>query len=121
MRVAVVGASRDRHKFGNKAVRAFVDEGHTVYPVNPDAASVEGLQAYASVLDVPGAIDMATVYVQPDVAMTLLDGFERKAIPEIWFNPGSESDELMAETRRRKINAIYACSIRGLGQNPGKY
>jgi len=119
--VAVVGASRDRRKFGNKAVRAFLSEGHTVYPINPGEATVEGLPAYASVLDVPGPIDMATVYVQPDVAMGLLDDFERKAIPEVWFNPGSESDELMAETRRRKLNAIYACSIMGIGHSPGEY
>lgn len=119
--MAVVGASRDRRKFGNKAVRAFVSEGHTVYPINPDVDSVEGLPAYASVLDVEGPIDMATVYVQPDVALRLLDEFERKAIPEIWFNPGSESDELMAETRRRTLNAIFACSIVGIGQNPGAY
>jgi len=121
MRVAVVGASRDRRKFGNKAVRAFASAGHTVYPVNPDAESVEGLRAYASVLDVPGPIDMATVYVQPEVAIGLLDDFAQKAIPEIWFNPGSDSDELMSETRRHKLNAVYACSIAGIGQDPGKY
>src|SRR5690348_2107850 len=108
--VAVIGASNDRHKFGNKAVRAFSLEGYTVIPINPHEKQVEGLQTYASVLDVPGPIDMATVYVQPDVAERLLDELQQKQIPEIWFNPGSESDGMMAETRRRGMNAIYACS-----------
>ena len=116
--VAVVGASSDRRKFGNKALRAFRDEGYTVIPINPNEPEVEGLKTYASVLDVPQPIDMATVYVQPDVAARLLDEFAEKQIGEIWVNPGTETDDLMAETRRRKMNAIYACSIVGIGRSP---
>lgn len=119
--VAVVGASSDRHKFGNKALRAFRSEGYTVFPINPHEGAVEGIPAYASVLDVPVPIDMATVYVQPDVAMTLLAEFEQKRIPEIWVNPGAESDDLMREAARRKLNVIYACSIVGIGRNPGQF
>jgi len=116
--VAVVGASSDRHKFGNRALRAFQSAGYRVIPINPSEPQVEGMRAYASVLDVPEAIDMATVYVQPDVALRLLPEFERKQIPEIWVNPGAESDELLEEARRRKLNVIPACSIVGIGRNP---
>ena len=119
--VAVVGASSDRRKFGNKAVRAFLAEGHTVIPINPNEAEVEGLKTFASVGDVPQPIDMATVYVQPDVAVQLLTDFEQKKIPEIWINPGAESDELIAEGRRRKLNLIIACSIVGIGRNPYQF
>ena len=58
--VAVIGASSNRQKFGNRAVRAFQRQGYTVVPINPHEREVEGLKTYASVLDVPGAIDMAT-------------------------------------------------------------
>jgi uncharacterized protein len=116
--VAVVGASSDRNKFGNKAVRAFQAEGHTVVPINPNEPEVEGLKTYASVLDVPGAIDMATVYVQPEIGQRLLADFEQKQIPEIWINPGAESDELVAEAKRRKLNIIQACSIVAIGRSP---
>lgn len=119
--VAVVGASSDRRKFGNKAVRAFLSQGYQVVPINPHETAVEGILTYGSVLDVPGPIDMATVYVQPDVAYRLLDEFERKQIPEIWINPGAESDELLAEARRRKLNVIAACSIIGIGERPSRF
>ncbi|HWN85366.1 MAG TPA: CoA-binding protein [Vicinamibacterales bacterium] len=119
--VAVVGASRDRHKFGNKALRAFRDAGHTVIPINPHETEVEGVRAYASVLDVPGPIDMATVYVQPDTALRLLDEFQRKRIPEIWLNPGADDDAVLAEARKRRLNIIAACSIIGAGKSPGDY
>jgi predicted CoA-binding protein len=119
--VAVVGASSDRRKFGNKALRAYQAEGHRVIPVNPNEAEVEGLRTYASVLDVPGEIDMATVYVQPEVTLALLDEFEKKRIPEIWVNPGAEDDEVIAEARRRGLNAIFACSIMGIGRSPSQF
>jgi len=119
--VAVVGASNDRRKYGNKALRAFKAEGYTVIPINPNEPEVEGLPTYPSVADVPGAIDMATVYVQPEVLKGLLDDFARKQIPEIWVNPGAESDDVMAEAKRKKLNMIYACSILGVGRSPSEF
>jgi uncharacterized protein len=119
--VAVVGASSDRRKFGNKALRAFQAEGYTVLPINPNEGEVEGLSTYASVLDVPGVIDMATVYVQPEITLGLLEEFERKKIAEIWVNPGAEDDRVMAEARRRGLNVIFACSIIGIGRSPSQF
>ena len=119
--VAVVGASNHRDKFGNKALRAFRDAGHTVIPINPHESEVEGIKAFRSVLDVPGRIDMATVYVQPDVVHGLLEEFQRKQIPEIWLNPGADTDEVLNEARRRKLNVIAACSIIGVGRSPSEY
>lgn len=119
--VAVVGASNHREKFGNKALRAFRDAGHTVIPINTHESEVEGIKAYRSVLDVPATIDMATVYVQPEVVHRLLDEFQRKQIPEIWLNPGADSDEVLDEARRRKLNVIAACSIVGIGRSPSSY
>ena len=119
--VAVIGASSNRGKFGNKALRAFSAEGYTVVAVNPNESEVEGLKTYASVLDFPHAIDMATVYVPPEIGITLLPQFEQKQIPEIWVNPGAESDELLAEAKRRKLNVIAACSIIGIGRSPYQF
>ena len=119
--VAVVGASSNRAKFGNKALRAFLAEGFRVFPINPNEREVEGVKTYASVLDVPESIEMATVYVQPDVTLQLLDEFQRKAIPEIWVNPGAEDDAVMMEARRRNMNVYFACSIIGIGRNPSEF
>ena len=119
--IAIVGASSNRHKFGNKALRAFRDEGYTVLAINPNEAEVEGLKTYPSVLDVPHAIDMASVYVPPEIGQGLLAEFEKKQIAEIWLNPGAESDELLAEARKRKLNVIAACSIVGIGRSPYEF
>lgn len=116
--VAVIGASNDRHKFGNRAVRAFRQQGYTVVPVNPRESEVEGLKAYASILDVPGPVDMASLYVPPEIGEQVIADIARKGVPEVWLNPGAESDELIARARALNIQPIVACSVVAIGQNP---
>ena len=116
--VAVIGASNNRRKFGNRAVRAYLDQGYTVVPINPHEREVEGLKAYASVLDVPGPIDMASFYVPPEVGEEIIGDVARKQIAEVWLNPGAESDELIARARALSIKPIVACSIVAIGRNP---
>jgi predicted CoA-binding protein len=116
--VAVIGASSNPRKFGNRAVRAFRRQGYTVIPINPNESQVEGLQAYGSVLDVAEAIDMATFYVPPHIGEKVMPEVARKQIPEVWLNPGSESDALIRLARSLDVQPIVACSIIGIGENP---
>jgi predicted CoA-binding protein len=116
--VAVVGASNNRRKFGNRAVRAFLSEGHTVIPINPHESAIEGLKSYRSVLDVPGKIDMVSLYVPPKVGEQIIDEIARKGIAEVWLNPGAESEALIERAHALSIRPIVACSIMAIGQNP---
>jgi predicted CoA-binding protein len=116
--VAVIGASSDRAKFGNKAVRAFRQRGYTVWPVNPHEMEIEGLPVYRSIADVPGPIDMVTVYVPPDIGLQVIEAVAARQPAEVWLNPGSESDELIARARALGVEPIAACSIVGIGMSP---
>jgi hypothetical protein len=119
--VAVIGASRDRNKFGNKALRAFETRGYKVIPINPNEPEVEGHKTYPSVLDFPGPIDMATVYVPPAAGVVVMDQLARKRIPEVWLNPGADEDVVVARARQLGLNVIQACSILGIGESPYRY
>ena len=116
--VAVIGASSDRRKFGNQALHAFRRQGYTVVPINPHEATIEGLTAYPSVLDVPGRIDMATFYVPPEIGAHVMVEVAEKGITEVWLNPGSASLELLRLARKLKIEPIQACSIVAIGEIP---
>jgi predicted CoA-binding protein len=116
--VAVIGASSNRQKFGNRAVRAFQQQGYTVIPINPHETNVEGLKTYASVLDVPGPIDMASFYVPPDVGEQVIEDIAKKGISEVWLNPGAESPSLVAAARALGLSPVEACSIVGIGETP---
>ena len=116
--VAIVGASSNRSKFGNRAVRAFRQQGYTVVPINPHEGEIEGLKSYASVLDVPGTVDMVSLYVPPEIGVQVIEEIARKGIAEVWLNQGAESDALIARARALQIQPIVACSIVSIGENP---
>ncbi len=119
--IAIIGASTDRKKYGNKAVRAFRDGGWTVYPVNAKAAEVEGLKCFPSIADVPEPIDRVSMYVPPAVGKGMLDAIAAKRPLELFFNPGSEDLEVMELARAKGLNVINACSIVNIGLRPEMY
>src|SRR5262245_52005326 len=108
--VAILGASRDRRKYGNKSLRAHLQQGYTVYPVNPNATEIEGLPCYASIAAVPPErLDRVSVYLPPEVGIGLLEQIKARSPREVWFNPGSESPELLARAEALGLNVIQAC------------
>ena len=119
--VAVIGASSNRQKFGNKALRAFAKNGYTVFPINPTESEVEGHKAYASVLDVPGPIDMATIYVPAEVGVAVMDDLVKKGIPEVWLNPGADRREVVEKARAVGLKTVVHCSIIAIGDSPSRY
>jgi predicted CoA-binding protein len=119
--VAVVGASTDRSKFGNKAVRAHRGAGFRVYPVHPNAGRVEGLRAYASLDDLPvDRLDRVSLYVPPAVGLGVLEQAARKEVGEIWLNPGADAPEVVARARALGLNVVQACSILAAGVHPDR-
>jgi predicted CoA-binding protein len=119
--VAVIGASSNRRKFGNKALRAFEHRGYTVIPINPNEAEVEGHRTYPSVLDVPGHIDMATVYIPAAPALTVMEQLAKKGVPEVWLNPGADDEAVVDRAEALGLNIVQACSIVGIGESPSRY
>src|SRR4051794_24094247 len=97
--VAVIGASSNRAKFGNKALRAFERQGYKVIPINPNEPEVEGHRTYASVLDVAESIDMATIYVPGRVGVAVMDDLAKKGIKDVWLNPGADDADVVARAR----------------------
>ena len=120
--VAVLGASRDRAKFGNKSVRAHVRAGWQVFPINPHANVIEGLPAFRSLQDVPvRPLDRVSVYLPPELGITLLEEIAACQPREVWLNPGSESDELLSAVQRLGLPMICACSIGDVGMSPAMF
>ena len=117
--VAVLGASRDRGKYGNKSVRAHARAGWQVFPINPNADEIEGFRAYRALKDLPvERLDRVSVYLPPEIGVTLLDEIAACHPREVWLNPGSESDELLDVAERLGLPVICACSIVDVQSSP---
>ena len=119
--VAVVGASTDRRKFGNKGVRAFQAAGWRVIPVNPNESAVEGLPTVASVAEISDPLDVVSLYVPPAIGSKLLPAIAVNMPGELWINPGAESRELLAEAARLGLKAVQTCSMIAVGYRPADF
>lgn len=119
--VAIIGASNNRSKFGNKSVRAHQDEGWKVFPVNTKVNEIESLKVYKSILDITEKIDRVSVYLHPAIGMKVIDDIAKVKASEVFFNPGSEDDELVDKAKELGISPILACSIVNIGRSPSEY
>ncbi len=118
--VAIVGASHDRAKYGNKSVRAHLKAGYTVYPVHPTEKRIEGLPAFPDLASLPGPVQRVSMYVPPRIGIGMLEQVAALAPSEFFLNPGSESPELIARAERLGLQPIQACSILDLGEDPAE-
>ena len=110
--VAIIGASADPSKYGNRSLLAHRNAGYEVYPVNPRGGEIEGLQAYTSIEEVPvSPLDRISMYVPPAVGIGLLEAIAEKGCNELWLNPGSDSPEIIVRAQELGLNAIVACSL----------
>ena len=104
VRIALVGASNNRQKFGNRIYRDLRSKGYHVIPVNPKDRQIEGDRAYASIGIMEELPDIVNFVVPPLVTMKVAQEAVELGIEHLWFQPGSESDEL--ETWLKGTNRI---------------
>jgi hypothetical protein len=119
--IAVLGASKQRGKFGNKCVRAYLHAGWDVYPVHWTDDEIEGLAVYEKLADVPVELDRISVYLPPPVTMEVLPEIAEKGAREVWFNPGSADSRVLAAARAAGIAAVDGCSIVDVGLSPSQF
>jgi predicted CoA-binding protein len=102
----VVGASPRRHKYGNKVLRCYQQNGRRVIPVNPRETVIEGATCVATVLDLPDDVQSISVITPPPVTERVVDEAIRKGIKHVWMQPGAESDQAVAACEAAGINVI---------------
>lgn len=119
--IAVVGASNDRQKFGNKCVRAYKAAGWDVFPINPHEDEIEGFTVYRSLDDVPVPLDRISLYLPPARTLELLPELAGHEGVEVWFNPGTAGPQILEEATRAGIDFRNGCSIVDLGMSPAEF
>ncbi len=102
----VVGASTNRHKYGNKILRCYQQHGKTVVPVNPSETEIEGVACAAKIGDLPAEVESISMITPPAVTAQLVPLAIEKGIKNIWMQPGAEHPDAVALCRQRGINVI---------------
>ncbi len=102
----VVGASSKPHKYGNKVLRCYQQNQHTVVPVNPVEKEIEGLACIASVSDLPDQVSSISIITPPQVTEKVVEQAVAKGIKNVWMQPGAESAQAVAACEAAGVNVI---------------
>ncbi len=102
----VVGASSRRHKYGNKVLRCYQQNGRRAIPVNPVEKAIEGETVVASVTDLPPEVQSISLITPPQVTEKVVELAVAAGIKNIWMQPGAESPAAIEFCRRQGVNLI---------------
>jgi predicted CoA-binding protein len=116
-RFAVVGASTDRAKYGNKVLRAYQQAGRDVVAINPKADEVEGTPAFPDLRSLPEAVDAVSIVTPPAVTEKIIEQAAEQGIRHVWMQPGAESHRAVELAAEHGMNTIAgdACVLVTLG------
>jgi uncharacterized protein len=110
-RFAVVGATDNPEKYGNRVVKNLRDRGYEVYPVNPKLEQVEGLKCYPSVAAIPVEVDVVDFVVPPAATEEILQQCKDMGLRRIWLQPGSESEAAIAFCQNNNLKVVHSVCV----------
>jgi predicted CoA-binding protein len=103
---AVVGASANREKYGNKVLRCYQQNRRKVIPVNPNESEIEGLTCAPEIKDLPMDVESISMITPPVITAKLVPLAIEKGIKNIWMQPGAEDSDAVALCLEKGINVI---------------
>ena len=114
---AVVGASRDRNKYGNKVLRCYLQHGLEVYPVNPNSPQVEGLECYPDLRSLPRSVRGVSVITPPEITERIIEAVPDAGASFVWMQPGAESEAAISRAEGLDVRVIARgpCLLVALG------
>ncbi len=108
---AVVGASRDKNKYGYKVLKDLHDNGYKVFPVNPKGGEILNLKVYSRLQDISFKIDVVIMVVPPKISEMVIKEVKNLGIKMVWMQPGSENEEVIEYCRKNNIECIHNACI----------
>jgi len=108
---AVVGATENSEKYGNKIFRKLLSRGYKVYPVNPKYDTIEGVPCYKDLSSLPEKPDVIDMVVSPAKGRPVLEEAARLGIRNIWFQPGTYDDDLLEFAKSKGLTYVLACVL----------
>ena len=104
---AVVGASTDPTKYGNRIFRDLRAAGYTVYGVNPRGGKIEGQELYPALSDLPEKPAVVDTVVPPVVTVEVVRQCAELGLTRVWMQPGSESEVAIQFCREHGIRVVH--------------
>jgi predicted CoA-binding protein len=103
---AVTGVSRNKDKYGYKVYNSLRAAGYRVFPINPNADTIDGDTCYPSLDNVPVPIDVVVTVTPPQITEETMYLAGRLKIPFVWMQPGAESTAAINDARAYSLQVV---------------
>ena len=104
--IAVVGLSCDPMRPSHGVSAYMQSNGYRIIPVNPQIEECLGEKAYASLLDVPGKIDIVNIFRRPEFVEEIVDQAIRLKVPAIWMQEEVIHEQAAEKARNAGIFVV---------------
>lgn len=109
--IAVVGLS-DNPMRPSHGVSAYMQShGYRIIPVNPNINDCPGEKSYASLLDVPGKIDIVNIFRRPEFVEQVVDQAIQLKVPAIWMQEDVIHEKAAEKARKAGIFVVMDLCI----------
>tara|TARA_Y100000992_G_scaffold236275_1_gene167083 strand:- start:28 stop:411 length:384 start_codon:yes stop_codon:yes gene_type:complete len=92
--IALVGASNDPTKYGNKILLDLVKKGYNVAPVNTKEDTIAGIKSYKNILDLKESPSIINFVVPPSIGFQVTKELVENKFDNFWYQPGAESEKI---------------------------
>jgi len=103
---AVAGASTNRDKYGNKALRAYLQKDMQVFALNPRADEIEGVTSYPDVASLPEGVRGLSIVTPPAITEQIVEEAAARGIRHLWMQPGAESEAAIERAEQLGLSVI---------------
>jgi uncharacterized protein len=104
---AVAGASSNRTKYGNKVLRAYLQNGYSVVALHPSETDVEGVPTYHNLEQVPHKIESLSIITPPQVTEKIVDAAIAQGVKHLWMQPGAEHERAIERAEKAGLTVIH--------------
>jgi len=105
-KIAVVGVSRKKTKFGNAIYKELKQKGYDVFPVNPHITTFEGDTCYPDLLSLPEKVDAMIINVSPAQTEKVVREAKEAGIKRVWLQQGSQSEAAVKYCEENGIDCV---------------
>ncbi len=110
-RVAVVGASENRARYSNRAMRKLQEHGYVPVPISRTGDAILGFPSYRSVASIPDPVDTVTMYLGPERQQPVIQDILAIKPRRVIFNPGAENPAAAIMLQQHGIATLEACTL----------
>lgn len=109
--LVLFGLSRDENSISRQVYRLLTSKKYNIYPINPNADSIDGIKCYKNLNEISAMLDGAIIITNPKISIHVVNQLAQKGINDLWFQLDTMDDEVREFINNNSMNYVYYCAL----------